>query len=956
MVLKVTLEKKSLILINIYRRPDNEEASMRLTALIERINVTYIDTPIIIFGDFNYKRNEIKKRFDKLLKVDFEFVYDDDPEMYTRSQLVNGKMQQSYLDYILVKNVTGFNLTIHNPIGNSDHRCLGLYLYQNDMRIERRDIKEIKFSLINGKHKDIGERLLKCLKEPDRITKCCDLVNTLRFEFPKMKVKLKSHFKIAEKINTTKDWGSFKSILKKCSSESYCQFMNNFEKLKLNRKWKEYFAKLRFYSDLNKDVDILSNLSITIPDFGDTVTIDKDTINKKVSEKYRKLFKDDGTKLLIKPINDEVLIYTDDMIKRALDKLNLNKATSWDLLPGKSFEIFKEKENLPYLTRFINEIMSMEIIPDNLTLGRLLCLNKNANEPGHIDSIRPIVILGVIIKICEFPLLEALRKVKLHLNQTGFLRGMGCEINILRFRQLVHNLNYNEWSRKVKMKKRYLLFIDLKCAFDSVPLIKLIKKLQAKKVPANIINGLIQLMNCSKISPDMEEMILINGGVAQGKLCSPLLFNIYFDDLIEILNNACYSALAYADDLVLLCRGQEELTKAVQILREWCIKNDITINEKKSGIIILNADGTDAVVLLGFPVVQEYKYLGVTINSNISAIPHVHAQKSKVDNYLKKNSMLLKKYFTPFSLIRIVDYFVKSRMSYGLCCFLDSPALMKQVDKTLTRHLISIFGLPQNTKHKLLRLVIGEPRIQTRLAMRLINNWHKHKYHFKEENHPIMYEKTLLEYFSKDDIYLTNGDYKDFKCKHWTMKASMFTKDLREYSRELLDIDVRHDHSGYLKKYVFTYPDLRNFYIIRYFSRTSKGTATRLYPICGSCGQPNTPQHGANDCPEQLNNRDDIVQKIENIFVRNDIKTEDNLYDYLQAIYFTIDGLKAKDRNKLIETMKNTIVNLIKNDKSINILSVRDEEIRSQIDLDNEEETVLKKLNKDLDDLDEIKF
>ena len=54
--------------------------------------------------------------------------------------------------------------------------------------------------------------------------------------------------------------------------------------------------------------------------------------------------------------------------------------------------------------------------------------------------------------------------------------------------------------------------------------------------------------------------------------------------------------------------------------------------------------------------------------------------------------------------------------------------------------------------------------------------------------------------------------------------------------------------------------------------------------------------------------------------------------------------------------MKNTIVNLIKNDKSINILSIRDEEIRSQIDLDNEEETVLKKLNKDLDDLDEIKF
>ena len=100
--------------------------------------------------------------------------------------------------------------------------------------------------------------------------------------------------------------------------------------------------------------------------------------------------------------------------KHALYKLDLNKATSWDLLPGKAFEIFKKKENLPYLTNFINEFMKAELAPDNLSLGRLLCLNKNTSEPGNINSIRPIAIMSVIIKICEFPLLQELKKLKLN--------------------------------------------------------------------------------------------------------------------------------------------------------------------------------------------------------------------------------------------------------------------------------------------------------------------------------------------------------------------------------------------------------------------------------------------------------------------------------------------------------------------------------------------------------------
>jgi hypothetical protein len=68
-----------------------------------------------------------------------------------------------------------------------------------------------------------------------------------------------------------------------------------------------------------------------------------------------------------------------------------------------------------------------------------------------------------------------------------------------------------------------------------------------------------------------------------------------------------------------------------------------------------------------------------------------------VNEYFKRNFMLHKKYFSAFSLIRLIEYFVRSRLSYGMCCFLDQKATMGRIDTTLIKHIKAIFGLPKNT-------------------------------------------------------------------------------------------------------------------------------------------------------------------------------------------------------------------------------------------------------------------
>jgi hypothetical protein len=219
----------------------------------------------------------------------------------------------------------------------------------------------------------------------------------------------------------------------------------------------------------------------------------------------------------------------------------------------------------------------------------------------------------------------------------------------------------------------------------------------------------------------MVREILINAGVAQGKLF-PNLFNIYIDDLLDGLQNTFYSILAYADDTVLICESKVRLLDSIKLLEDWCDRNKI-VNKKKSGNIIINDDGTDANNINGYPVVLEYKYLGVLVNTKLSPKYHIWHIGDKFGEYLKRNFMIHKKYFTPMSLIRIIDYFVKSRISYGLCCFLDNAAIINRVETILVKHLRSIFGLPQNTSEKKLRLTIGEPRIVCRLAVRMLRIW-----------------------------------------------------------------------------------------------------------------------------------------------------------------------------------------------------------------------------------------
>ena len=80
-------------------------------------------------------------------------------------------------------------------------------------------------------------------------------------------------------------------------------------------------------------------------------------------------------------------------------------------------------------------------------------------------------------------------------------------------------------------------------------------------------------------------------GLKQGGVLSPLLFNLFIDDIKWIFDESCdpikvlgdhISHLLYADDLILFSSTQSGLQECLTKLEKYCGKNHMEVNIKKA--------------------------------------------------------------------------------------------------------------------------------------------------------------------------------------------------------------------------------------------------------------------------------------------------------------------------------------------------------------------------------------
>lgn len=142
--------------------------------------------------------------------------------------------------------------------------------------------------------------------------------------------------------------------------------------------------------------------------------------------------------------------------------------------------------------------------------------------------------------------------------------------------------------------------MDLKAAFDTVNRKKLWQALERRGVRSSLIERIIELYEVAKVEiftgEGNSEEFCSTEGLRQGCPLSPILFALYLADMedkpkeagirgVKIGDIRVWS-LAYADDVVLLAKGEEAIKEMMKIVRRYLEEKDLVLSSTKSKILV----------------------------------------------------------------------------------------------------------------------------------------------------------------------------------------------------------------------------------------------------------------------------------------------------------------------------------------------------------------------------------
>ena len=181
----------------------------------------------------------------------------------------------------------------------------------------------------------------------------------------------------------------------------------------------------------------------------------------------------------------------------------------------------------------------------------------------------------------------------------------------------------------------------------------------------------------------LSSLVDITTGVPQGSVLGPFLFLLFINDISNFTTDGCVINL-FADDAMIYASGdsvsevQRKLQSCLSNISSWYRENRLKINSDKSKVMLVGSKAQlkslnfDEFILNyeGMPLelVENAKYLGMTINSDISWDFHVQRLCQNMYYHL---SLLrrLRRIFPRDFLLQVYKSYVQPRLDYGITSY-----------------------------------------------------------------------------------------------------------------------------------------------------------------------------------------------------------------------------------------------------------------------------------------------
>ena len=245
--------------------------------------------------------------------------------------------------------------------------------------------------------------------------------------------------------------------------------------------------------------------------------------------------------------------------------------------------------SLQDLTLALNIIFRFAAIPKRFREHRTVLIPKGEKELNNINNWRPITITSTISRLLHKILARRITsKVTLNPEQRGFLPIDGCLASTLILQALIKTC-------RARVLPHTVLALDLRKAFDSVSHGSIRRALNRFGIDVGTTNYIMASYagNTTTVSAGEQSTtpIEIRRGVLQGDPLSPVLFNMVSDELfgrlrrtgagVVVPSMGRVTALAYADDLILVAGSTREAQHLLNITAAFFGKRGLSLNPAK---------------------------------------------------------------------------------------------------------------------------------------------------------------------------------------------------------------------------------------------------------------------------------------------------------------------------------------------------------------------------------------
>ena len=194
-------------------------------------------------------------------------------------------------------------------------------------------------------------------------------------------------------------------------------------------------------------------------------------------------------------------------------------------------------------------------------------------KPGQAER-RPLGLPTVKDRVVQTALklvLEPIWEAGFAEQSYGFRPRRGCKDALRRVQELLNG------------GSTWVVDVDIQGYFDSLPHGRLIAEVERRVADRGVLRLLEAYLHQGVL--DGLEQWQPDQGTPQGAVISPLLANLYLDPLDHELAEQGHQSVRYADDLVVLCRTEQEAEAVLQKLREWTVSRGLTLHPEKTRLV-----------------------------------------------------------------------------------------------------------------------------------------------------------------------------------------------------------------------------------------------------------------------------------------------------------------------------------------------------------------------------------